>query len=426
MTSLENQDDQDEEREVDLEQELFGNKFSKRKFSHENDSESSSERTKLESVDFERFEFSHRQPGYGLKDMIFGTKLNILMLLSPIALISSYLGMNSGIVFFINLLALAPFAERLGFITEQLALYTNNTIGGFLNATFGNVTELLLSLFALVRGRRNVVYRRLVQVSLLGSVFSNLLLVLGSSLLLGGLSFPTQKFNRISATTQLSLLFLACLCYALPTLQNIEKDTNAIDVIGFSRFESILMLLVYLLFLIFQLVTHSSLLEEDDDEDERPVVLFKACLIWLFIITIIISVMSENIVDAIEGTVRSWNISEVFIGSIIIPIVGNAAEHASALIFASKNKLDIAISVAVGSAVQISIMAFPFCVLLGWTISSPLSLAISPYDLMSLCLSVFLVAITLKEGISHYLSGLILLIAYMIIAAGYYDQKSEI
>jgi calcium/proton exchanger cax len=247
--------------------------------------------------------------------------------------------------------AIAPFAERLSFVTEQLAMYTNDTLGGLLNATFGNVTELIVSIFALRAGLYHIV-----QVNLLGSVLSNLLLVLGMALFFGGLKHETQTFNRNAASMNSSLLMLASMSVLFPTSlalsgQQLHEDS----ILLLSRVISMLLFLVYGAFLYFQLATHRHLFEGDEDEDgdDEFVLGFYGALFWLGVITVIIAALSEVMVDAIEGAATSWGVPDIFIGVIVIPIVGNAAEHAAAVIFALKNKMDLALGIAVGSATQV-------------------------------------------------------------------------
>mmetsp|Transcript_3637 Transcript_3637/g.4167 ORF Transcript_3637/g.4167 Transcript_3637/m.4167 type:complete len:483 (+) Transcript_3637:113-1561(+) len=367
--------------------------------------------------------------------IFFGSKLNILMLCTPLAILAQFADWpGKAATFVLSLLAIAPFAERLGYVTEQMALYTNDTLGGLLNASFGNATEVIVSLFALLRGRPHgsphpEIYRRLVQVSLLGSVLSNLLLVLGSALLVGGRRFPIQTYSKIGTTTSMALLFLSVICLVLPAVlentEGIDKNMNQ-PILDMSRFLSVLLLMIYGVFLYFQLVTHRHMYEEDgdDDDDEEPVLGFWGGVFWLGVLTVFISVLSEIMVDAIEGTVTHWGVSELFIGAIIIPIVGNAAEHASALMFAYRNKLDITLGVAVGSAVQISVMALPFCVVLGWAIGCPLDLTFSLFEVISYTLTVLIVAAALQDGKTHWLMGIILVAAYIVIGAGFWVQKS--
>mmetsp|Transcript_8571 Transcript_8571/g.11196 ORF Transcript_8571/g.11196 Transcript_8571/m.11196 type:complete len:501 (-) Transcript_8571:245-1747(-) len=371
------------------------------------------------------------------KAIFLGSRLNILMIFTPFAFFSYNYGWpGEGATFLFSLLAIAPFAERLGFVTEQLASYTNDTLGGLLNASFGNATEMIVSLFALLKGRPNgsehpEVYRRLVQVSLLGSVLSNLLLVLGSALMVGGRRYQVQTYTKVGTTTSMALLFLAAVSFLLPAvLENTEgMDKNMTQpILDMSRFVSVVLLALYGFFLYFQLITHRHLYEEeDDDDDEEDNVLgFWGSIFWVGVLTVFISFLSEYMVDAIEGTVKRWGVSELFIGAIIIPIVGNAAEHASALIFAYRNKLDITLGVAVGSAVQISIMALPFCVLLGWAIGCPLDLTFSIFEVLSFTLAVMVTAVSLQDGKAHWMIGTTLVFAYVIIAAGFWVQKSDL
>lgn len=271
---------------------------------------------------------------------------------TPFALMARRLGVGEGLTFILALVAIAPFAERLSFVTEQLALYTNETLGGLLNATFGNVTELIVSVFALRAGMYHIV-----QVNLLGSVLSNLLLVLGMALFFGGLKFESQTFNRNAASMNSSLLLLATMGVLFPTSLALAGDALRDDsALLLSRVMSVLLLLVYGAFLVFQLGTHRHLFDgqDDDEADEEHVLGFWGAIFWLGAITAVIAVLSEVMVDAIEGAAASWGVPDIFIGVIVIPIVGNAAEHAAAVIFALKNKMDLALGIAVGSATQAS------------------------------------------------------------------------
>lgn len=208
-----------------------------------------------------------------LREVLFSSKLNVLLVCLPLAVVSRFVGWSGGVTFCLSTLALCPLAERLGFVTEQLALYTNETLGGLLNASFGNATELIISGFALRYG-----YLRVVQLSLLGSILSNLLLVLGSALLAGGLRFKQQSFNQAGMSVNVGLLMLCLVAIALPSVLD-ETGTAAgasplRSELWLSRFESLFMLACYGLFLLFQLKTHRHLYEEvrdsdDDDEEEQ-------------------------------------------------------------------------------------------------------------------------------------------------------------
>lgn len=367
------------------------------------------------------------------REMLLGSKLNVLFAAAPAALISRVAGWSPVITFTLSLLAIAPLAERLGYVTEELAEHTNQTIGGLLNATFGNATEAIISMFAIMKGRPGqphaYLYRRIVQVSLLGSVLSNILLVLGSALLLGGYYHSKQSFNKIGANTSVGLLVLATMGIVFPgVLSATHEEASQDSILDFSRFISLFLFVMYAFYLMFQLKTHrhvfEDIVEDDDGQTEEDTggggMTFNTCLTWLGILTVLIAFLSEWMVDAIEGAAKESNINELFIGAIVIPIVGNAAEHASAIIFASRNKLDLALGVAVGSAIQISLSVVPFCVLLGWIIDCPLDLDFHVYETCTVFFAVVLVGFIINDGTSHWLQGLVLVTAYIMIAGGYW------
>jgi len=353
--------------------------------------------------------------------LILEEKLNILMIATPFAVVGSQSGWNEGLTFFLALVAIAPFAERISFVTEQLALYTNDTLGGLLNATFGNVTELIVSLFALKKGLLHIV-----QVNLLGSVLSNLLLVLGGALFFGGLRNETQHFNRNAASMSSSLLMLSAMSIVFPTALTLtDSELHANSILLLSRVMSILLLIVYIAFLYFQLATHRHLFEgqEDDEGGAEYVLGFYGALFWLGVITVFIAVLSEIMVDAIEGAAQSWGVPDIFIGVVVIPIVGNAAEHAAAIIFALKNKMDISLGIAVGSATQIALSVIPACVLIAWAMGQPLDMNFEGYEAATLFASCTLVAIVTTQGQTNWLQGLVLVTAYVLLSAGFLVHK---
>ncbi|VAH61041.1 unnamed protein product [Triticum turgidum subsp. durum] len=297
-----------------------------------------------------------------LQEVLLGTKLAVLFIAVPLAVAAQCFRFGQVWVFALSLIGLIPLAERVSFLTEQIALYTGPTIGGLLNATCGNATELIIAVFALVQGKIEVV-----KCSLLGSVLSNLLLVLGTSLFCGGIKNlgADQPYDRKQADVSTGLLTLGVLCQSLPLLLRyavssgehaVATDTTVLEL---SRACSFIMLLAYVAYLFFQLKTHRQLFEPQeieggDDDEEEAVLGFGSALFWLILMTIIIAVLSEYVVGTIEPTSQSWGLSVSFISIILLPIVGNAAEHAGAVIFALKNKLDITLGVALGSATQIS------------------------------------------------------------------------
>ncbi|CAN1857046.1 Vacuolar cation/proton exchanger 2 [Linum perenne] len=362
--------------------------------------------------------------------VVFSNKLNLLMPFGPLAILLHELEAHNGWVFLLTLLGIIPLAERLGYATEQLAFYTGPTVGGLLNATFGNATELIIAIYALRNGMR-----RVVQLSLLGSILSNMLLVLGSAFFAGGLVFyrKEQVFDKANATVNSGLLLMAVMGLVFPAvLHSTHTEVHyGKSELALSRFSSCVMLLVYAAYLFFQLNNNRKDSSEatrameasDDDDDEPPEITKLESIIWLSIMTTWISVLSEYLVDAIEGASLAWNIPIAFIGVILLPIVGNAAEHTSAVMFAMKDKLDISLGVAIGSSTQISMFGIPFCVVVGWIMGQPMDLNFQLFETAALFITVIVVAFFLQEGTSNYFKGLMLILCYVIIAASFYVHE---
>ncbi|CAK9321736.1 unnamed protein product [Citrullus colocynthis] len=364
-----------------------------------------------------------------VKIVIFTNKLNFLMPFGPLAiLVDKLAGHNSG-VFFLSLLGIIPLAERLGYATEQLAFYTGPTAGGLLNATFGNATELIISIFAL---RSQMI--RVVQLSLLGSILSNMLLVLGCAFFCGGIVFykKEQTFNKATAVVNSGLLLMAVMGLLFPALLHYTHSEahSGKSELALSRFSSCIMLLAYAAYLFFQLKSQTNLYssvyeeeiqsEESSDEDEAPEISKWESVIWLSILTAWISVLSKYLVDAIEIASESLKIPVSFISVVLLPIVGNAAEHASAIMFAMKDKLDISLGVAIGSSTQISMFGIPFCVVTGWIMGQPMDLNFQLFETATLFITVIVVAFLLQEGTSNYFKGLMLILCYLIVAASFF------
>ncbi|KAL1332662.1 hypothetical protein HN51_061442 [Arachis hypogaea] len=369
--------------------------------------------------------------------VVFSNRLNLLMPFGPLAILVQKLTGHHGWVFGLSLLGIMPLAERLGYATEQLAFYTGDTVGGLLNATFGNATELIISLYALKSG-----LTRVVQLSLLGSILSNMLLVLGCAFLSGGIVFSKkeQVFNKAAATVNSGLLLMAVMGLLFPAVLHYTRTEVHFgkSELALSRFSSCVMLVAYAAYLFFQLRSQSGLYISANEEeretgdnstdDESPEISKWESIIWLSVMTAWISILSEYLVGAIEGASNSWNIPVTFISVILLPLVGNAAEHASAIMFAMKDKLDISLGVAIGSSTQISMFVIPFCVVMGWIMGQPLDLNFQLFETAALFLTVIVVAFMLQEGTANYFKGVMLVLCYLIVAASFYvhvDSNSE-
>ncbi|XP_073149376.1 vacuolar cation/proton exchanger 3-like [Henckelia pumila] len=368
-----------------------------------------------------------------LQEVLLGTKLSVLFLAIPFAIVAHYCHFRNPWIFALSLLGITPLAERVSFLTEQIACYTGPTVGGLLNATCGNATEMIIAILALANHKVSVV-----KYSLLGSILSNLLLVLGSSLFCGGIAniSKQQKFDRRQADVNSLLLFLGLLCHVLPLMFKFSgksAEQTAVGTLQLSRASCIVMLIAYIAYLIFQLWTHRQLFEtpeeeddvfDDDVSDDTPIIGFWSGFIWLVLMTGIIAVLSEYVVATIEDASNYWGLSINFISVILLPIVGNAAEHAGAIIFAFKNKLDISLGVALGSATQIAMFVVPTSVIVAWIMGIDMDLDLNILETSTLAISILVTAFTLQDGTSHYMKGLVLLLCYVVIGACFFVFKT--
>lgn len=512
-----------------------------------------------------------------LREMLAESPVLALMLLCiPVGIFAHFTGIGGvSAIFVFNFVAIIPLAWLLGNATEELALRSNQTLGGLLNATFGNAVELIVSIVALRKGMI-----KLVQTSLLGSILSNCLLVLGMAFLLGGLKNKVQMYNQKGAHMLSSLLLLASIALVLPAafVNSFTPHPTMAHLLRISRVTAALMFCIYLLYLFFQLFTHAEMFsdensgnnvdspiapsipvvplvggasngrlhhghkkvsaspsasgsssatipadvtnsgyqsssrvmdgygngggsdieeevveveavsdhmnelgdlstplpphsaspassasaarksaskkmlpasiaeeesrisppnardeqtdtetdEEEDEEDEEyegedePQLTFTCSLVLLVVVTLCVAVCSEFLVDSIDEITAAWGMNESFVGIILIPIVGNAAEHATAVTVAMKNKMDLAIGVAIGSSTQIALFLIPFVVLLGWAIDQPMSLNFSGFETICLTMAVLMVNFLVKNGESNWLQGVMLMAVYCIIATAFW------
>ncbi|WMV22560.1 hypothetical protein MTR67_015945 [Solanum verrucosum] len=362
--------------------------------------------------------------------VIIKAKINVLLPFGPLAILLHNRTGKHTWVFFFSLLGITPLAERLGYVTEQLAFYTGptvlelclidlwwnsasccfdivhcifvETIGGLLNATFGNATEMIISLYALNNGMMRVVKQ-----SLLGSILSNMLLVLGCAFFSGGIIHhqKVQVFNKAAAIVNSGLLLMAVMGLLFPAVLHFTHTELHFgkSQLALSRFSSCIMLVAYASYLFFQLKIQPNLYSSDEEhnsadseEEEAPEITQWEAIGWLAVLTIWISVLSGYLVDAIEGASDSLNMPMSFISVILLPIVGNAAEHASAIMFAMKDKLDITLGVAIGSSTQISMFVIPFCVVVGWFMGKPMDLNFQLFETATLFITVLVVAFMLQ------------------------------
>ena len=343
--------------------------------------------------------------------------LKFMLLFVPISFIGKFLNFSPTIMFILAALSIIPLAGIMGEGTEEISSYTGPKIGGFLNATFGNATELIISFFALKSGLFEVV-----KSSIAGSIIGNILLVLGASMFIGGLKHKTQNFNINVVETTSSMLLFSLIGLCVPAFFTHTINPNLLNTRyeGLSLVVAIVMFILYILSLIFSFFTHKDLYatttEEEGHESKWSL---KKSIIILVIATVIIAIESEFLVGGIEDITSKLGLSEFFVGIILIPIIGNAAEHSTAITMALKNKMDVAIEIALGSSLQIILFVAPVLIFLSF-LFTPMSIIFNPFELVSLIASVIIANKVASDGQSNWLEGAQLMAVYFIIAAGFF------
>lgn len=350
-----------------------------------------------------------------------GNKIFFILLLVglPLSLAGSLMHWPSVVMFGVYCVTIIALASFMGRATESLAVVMGPRVGGLLNATFGNAVELIISIFALQAGLIEVVLA-----SLTGSVLGNLLLVAGLSFFIGGLKYKRQKFNVFDARHNAGLLIFAVIvAFVIPEV--FSQTMNETKTMTLSIGISIIMVVLYLAALFFKLVTHRGVYQHKEgigsmEEEETPEWSKKKALIILLLATVAVAYVSENLVHTFETVAESFGWSQLFIGIIIVAIVGNAAEHASAIIFAYKNKMDIAVEIAVGSTLQIAMFVAPILVLISLLFPTSMPLVFTLPELISMVTSVFLLIIISNDGETNWFEGATLLAAYVIMGIGFF------
>lgn len=343
--------------------------------------------------------------------------LKFMLLFVPISFIGKFLNFSPTIMFILAALSIIPLAGIMGEGTEEISFYTGPKIGGFLNATFGNATELIISFFALKSGLFEVV-----KSSIAGSIIGNILLVLGASMFIGGLKHKTQNFNINVVETTSSMLLFSLIGLCVPAFFTHTINANLLNTRyeGLSLVVAIVMFILYILSLIFSFFTHKDLYatttEEEGHESKWSL---KKSIAILIIATVIIAIESEFLVGGIEDITSKLGLSEFFVGIILIPIIGNAAEHSTAITMALKNKMDVAIEIALGSSLQIILFVAPVLIFLS-LLFTPMSIIFNPFELVSLIASVIIANKIASDGQSNWLEGAQLMAVYFIIAAGFF------
>ncbi len=358
------------------------------------------------------------------------TPLNVMMLAVPVAAAVRF-GGGSGVWIFVTAgLAIIPLAGYMGKATEALAERLGPAAGGLLNATFGNAAELIIALMVLAKGPEMF---PLVKATITGSIIGNLLLVLGLAILAGGLRHREQTFNRTNAGVGATLLGLACAALIIPTLffylyRAHPTTDEARNIVNLSEEIAVVLMIVYGLSLLFTLRTHRHLLggeaeqspAEGTEHGEHWSV--KKALIVLLAATAGVAWVSEWLVGAAEVAAHSLGMNEVFVGVIVVAIVGNAAEHSTAVLVAWRNRMDLAVQIAVGSSIQVALFVAPVLVFASLLMghATPLDLHFTPLEVIAVVLSVAVTALVCHDGESNWLEGVMMLALYLILGLAFY------
>ncbi|KAJ6599276.1 calcium/proton exchanger [Mycena vulgaris] len=388
--------------------------------------------------------------------------LNLLLVFIPIAWAFDFAHKDQHtLVFIFSSLAIIPLAKLLAFATDELSMRVGQTLAGLLNATLGNAVELIVAIIALTKCELAVV-----QSSLIGSILSNLLLVLGMCFFAGGIKFSEQGFGASATQLNSSLLTISVIAVLLPaafrfSVTSASHPDSGQDILKVSHGVALILLFIYGSYLFFQLYSHATLYgdksddaiksteymsrekkpkkgtettnstaispdveneagQEQVEEEEVPQLSLYMTLGLLAVVTVFVAVTAEWLVGSIDGLTSSGTITKEFVGIILLPIVGNAAEHVTAVTVSGKDKLTLSMGVAVGSSIQIALFVIPFIITLGWMLGKPLIMLFDPYESMALFLAVLTVNCVVEDGKSNWVEGILLMCLYVILGTTFF------
>ncbi|KAG7089757.1 hypothetical protein E1B28_011411 [Marasmius oreades] len=426
-----------------------------------------------------------------IKSIVLASWLNVLLVFIPVSWALNFAQPdNHTLIFVFAFLAIIPLAKLLAVATDELSMRVGQTLAGLINATLGNAVELIVAIIALTKCELQIV-----QSSLIGSILSNLLLVLGMCFFAGGIKYSEQGFGAVATQLNSSLLTISVIAVLLPAAfqmnvntQGSNNDSDASqDILKMSHGVALLQLLIYVAYLIFQLYSHATLYlsdknefkstryqsrskkkhveeeagtipeslsttrqgtmtsttlaasgelppaevapteksAEEVEEVEEPTMSLFMAIGLLAVVTVLVAVTAEWLVGSIDGLTEGSPITKEFVGVILLPIVGNAAEHVTAVTVSVKDKLTLSLGVAVGSSIQIALFVIPFIVILAWILGKPLPLLFDPYESITLFLAVITVNYCVQDGKSNWLEGLILMFLYLIIGVTFWFYPGQ-
>ena len=341
-------------------------------------------------------------------------RLEWLLVFVPISIFSQEVLHQAVLTFATACVAIVPLAGLIGKATEDLSIRAGPRVGGLLNATFGNITEIIISVLLIAAGELSVV-----KASLIGSILGNLVLVLGASLLAGGIRYKEQRFSGRSAGTHAAALLLAVMGLLMPTLFVIYAPETEFQRLVVSGAVAIVLIGLYVANLAFSLITHQHLFRAPAREEQPSWGVGRAVAVLLGA-AVIVGLESELLVGSLEPTVAALGVSREFIGLFVVAVIGNAAEHASAVLFAIRNKVDIAIEIAFGSSTQIALFVAPALVFVSLLLPHQMDFIFAPIQVAAIALSTLIAAFMTMDGRSNWLEGAQLLGAYVIIGVSFF------
>lgn len=349
--------------------------------------------------------------------------LALFLLFVPAAIGAGYVHAPPVLIFVLSALAIIPLSGFLGKATEELSTYTGPTLGGLLNATLGNLAELIIAVLALRAGLVD-----LVKASITGSILGNLLLVLGAAQLAGGLKHKVQRFSVALAGLSISLLTVAVIGLVIPAMfLATHPDPSHLLTRKVSVGVAVLLMVGYGLSLVYSMGTHRSVFGESADvaneshgADQASRWSLGRSVGTLVASAALIGWISEILVGSTEAAIKGVGLSQVFVGIIVVPIIGNAAEHSSAVLMAMKNRMDLAVSIAVGSSAQVALLIAPILVFVGLALGQPMDLAFNVFEVVAVALAVAVASSVVRDAESHWLEGAFLLLVYGMLAVAFF------
>ena len=350
---------------------------------------------------------------------LFTSWLDFLLIFVPVTIALEVLRADPLLVFVSSGLAIIPLAGLLGRATEHLTTHVGAGIGALLNASLGNAAELIIALVAMREGLHDVV-----KASLTGSIIGNILLVLGVAMFAGGMKYERQKFNQTASGMGASLLLLAAVGLIIPALFHFTAADRGVAIEReLSLTISFVLFAIYVASLLFTLKTHRHLFAGEvhnaSDLGEQPWTR-GASITVLTVVTCLVALMSEMLVGALEPASHQLGLTQVFVGVILVALVGNAAEHSTAVMVAVKNKMDLAYGIAVGSSLQIALLVAPLLVFASYLFGTPLDLIFTPFEVAAVTISVLIVGFVAMDGESNWMEGVMLVGVYLMLAIAFF------